>query len=124
MGAVTALAAVSCTSTSSQPSHLGGPGAIKHGGVYRVGVTTFGNTDNLDPTGEYGIPGWGVLDSMQRTLVTFRFVPGAGGTVLVPDLATSVPQPSANGLTYTFHLKRGIKFGPPLSREITSKDVA
>ena len=124
MGAVTALAAVSCTSTSSQPSHVGGHATIKRGGVYRVGVTTFGNTDNLDPTGEYGIPGWGVLDSMQRTLVTFRFVPGAGGTVLVPDLATSVPKPSANGLTYTFHLKRGIKFGPPLNREITSQDVA
>src|SRR5215467_11128395 len=45
LGAVTALAAVSCTSTSSQPSHPGGSGAIKQGGVYRVGVTTFGNTD-------------------------------------------------------------------------------
>ena len=124
LGAVTVLAVVSCTSSSSPPSHPGQPGAIKHGGVYRVGVTTFGNTDNLDPTGEYGIPGWGILDAIQRTLVTFRFVPGAGGTVLVPDLATSVPQPSANGLTYTFHLRRGIKFGPPLNREITSKDVA
>ena len=124
LSAVTALAAVSCTSTSSQPGHARGPGAIKRGGVYRVGVTTFGNTDNLDPTGEYGIPGWGVLDALQRTLLTFRFVPGAAGTVLVPDLATSVPQPSADGLTYTFHLKRGIKFGPPLNREITSSDVA
>ena len=124
LGAATALAAVACTSTSPQPNHSAGPGAVKRGGVYRVGVTTFGNTDNLDPTGEYGIPGWGVLDAMQRTLVTFRFTSGTGGTSLVPDLAASVPQPSANGLTYTFHLKPGIKFGPPLNREITSKDVA
>ncbi len=97
---------------------------IRRGGIYRVGVSTFGNTDSLDPTGEYGIPGWGVLDALQRTLVTFRFAPGAAGTELVPDLATTVPQPSTDGLTYTFHLKSGIKFGPPLNREITSSDIA
>ncbi len=122
--AVAVLAAAACSSPSPTVSPTPTAAKITRGGVYRVGVSSFGNTDNLDPTGEYGIPGWGVLDALQRTLVTFRFAPGTAGTVLVPDLATSVPQPSADGLTYTFHLKPGIKFGPPLNRPITSADVA
>jgi peptide/nickel transport system substrate-binding protein len=115
---------VSCSKSPSTSSPTASSAAIARGGVYRVGVSTFGNTDNLDPTGEYGIPGWGVLDAVQRTLVTFKFAPGDAGTTLVPDLADAIPQPSADGLTYTFHLKPGIKFGPPLNRAITSADVA
>ena len=42
---------------------------------------------------------------------------------MVPDLATNLGTVSKDGKTYTFHLKNGIKFGPPLNREITSKDV-
>ena len=35
-----------------------------------------------------------------------------------------MPQPSDNGLTYTYKLQKGIKFGPPVNRAVTSKDVA
>jgi peptide/nickel transport system substrate-binding protein len=41
----------------------------------------------------------------------------------VPDLATSLPTPTHGGTTYTFHLKSGIRFGPPVDRETTSRDV-
>ena len=58
-----------------------------------------------------------------RTLVGYNHVAGAAGNVVVPDLATNLGTVSKDGLTYTFHLKSGIKFGPPLNREITSKDV-
>jgi len=118
------LVAAACSGSSKQNNQQPTSAPVQKGGIYRVGVSGFGNTDNLDPTGEYGIPGWGLLDAMQRTLVTFRFTTGSAGTQLVPDLATSVPQPTDNGLTYTFHLKPGIKFGPPLGRAITSSDVA
>ena len=40
----------------------------------------------------------------------------------MPDLAADLPEVSEDGLTYTFTLKDGIMFGPPVSREITSKD--
>jgi len=43
--------------------------------------------------------------------------------VLVPDIATAVPKPTNGGKTYTFHLKHGIKFGPPLNREVTATDI-
>jgi peptide/nickel transport system substrate-binding protein len=46
------------------------------------------------------------------------------GNQLFPDLAADMPQISSDGLTYTFKLKPGIKFAPPVNRVITSKDVA
>src|SRR5713101_4345072 len=86
LGILVAVLVASCTSSSSTTSPTpgstgssGSTGAIQKGGVYRVGVSSFGNTDGLDPTGEYGIPGWGVLDAVDRTLVTFTFAPGDAG---------------------------------------------
>src|SRR5437773_412591 len=125
VAAAVALVGAACTGgTTSPPSPTASSAGIATGGVYRVGVTSIGLTGGFDPTGEYAIPGWALLDTMVRTLVTFKYAPGAAGTTLVPDLATSLPTPTDGGLTYTFHLKPGIKFGPPLDREITSQDVA
>lgn len=94
------------------------------GGVYRTAISSFGFTDAFDPTGEYLGLAFDFYGAMLRTLVTYDHVAGPPGNVLVPDLATSVPQPTDGGLTYTFQLKPGISFGPPVSRPITSKDVA
>ena len=49
-------------------------------------------------------------------LTSFRRVGGAAGTQIVPDLAAALPQPTANGTTYTFHLRPGIRYsnGRPL----------
>jgi peptide/nickel transport system substrate-binding protein len=79
----------------------------------------------MDPVGETQIGfAFSLYDAMIRTLVTFRHETGTAGTEIVPDLATSVPTPTDNGLTYTFHLKSGVKFAPPVNREITSQDIA
>jgi peptide/nickel transport system substrate-binding protein len=95
------------------------------GGVLRVGWEgSFGFTDNLDPTGEYLGDAQGILDNLLvRTLVGYRHTAGALGNEVVPDLATSLPKPTDRGTTYTFHLKRGIRFSPPVNRAVTSKDV-
>src|SRR4051812_921612 len=95
------------------------------GGAYRVAFErAFGFTDNLDPTGEYFNYGGAILSNLLvRTLVGYNHVAGTAGSKLVPDLATAVPGPSNGGRTYTFHLKQGVKFGPPLHRAVTSKDV-
>ncbi|HMG64349.1 MAG TPA: ABC transporter substrate-binding protein, partial [Streptosporangiaceae bacterium] len=100
-------------------------GTATRGGVYRTAVTSFGLTNNMDPVGETQIGfAFALYDAMIRTLVTFRHESGAAGTQIVPDLATTVPAPTDGGLTYTFHLKPGIKFAPPVNREITSHDIA
>ena len=100
------------------------------GGTYRVGIESarggqlFRWSDGFDPTGEYDVSAMGIYSNLLlRTLVGYDHVAGAAGTRLVPDLAVSVPTPTNGGRTYTFRLKRGIRFGPPVDREITSSDI-
>ena len=103
-----------------------GPSASdQRGGTYRVGwESSFGWTNSFDPTGEYLANGFAIYSNlMLRTLVGFNHVAGPAGNIVVPDLATSVPKPTNGGLRYTYRLKNGIRWGPPVNREITSKDV-
>ena len=96
------------------------------GGIYRIGVEEgFNFTNAFDPTGEYNLDAIGLYSNLLvRTLLGYRHVEGAEGSELVPDLAAALPEVSSDGLTWTFTLKDGVTFGPPLSREITSADVA
>jgi peptide/nickel transport system substrate-binding protein len=100
------------------------------GGTYRVGVQAeaFSSklpwSDGLDPTGEYRREALAIYSNLLlRTLVGYDHVAGVAGYRLVPDLAESVPTPTGGGRTYTFTLKRGVRFAPPVGRAITSGDV-
>jgi peptide/nickel transport system substrate-binding protein len=102
-----------------------GDGEVVKGGVWREDFTDFDFTGGLDPTSEYlsfAFALHGML--MHRNLVTYKHIAGAEGNIIVPDLAEEVPEPTNDGKTYTFTLKDGIKFGPPLSREIVCEDFA
>jgi peptide/nickel transport system substrate-binding protein len=60
-----------------------------------------------------------------RGLVSYPWLPAdQGGNQPVPDLATDLGQVSADGLTVTFTLKDGVMWQAPLSRPVTSADVA
>jgi peptide/nickel transport system substrate-binding protein len=98
--------------------------AAEKGGVLRTATTDFGFTNGFDVTGEYLGSAFTLYGALVRTLVTYKHVAGAAGNELVPDLATEVPQPTDNGLTYTFKLKPNVRFAPPLDRAVTSKDIA
>jgi len=106
---------------------LSGPatyGEVSKGGTFRIANTDFANSDGFDPSGEYFGSDWMIYSTtMLRTLVSTPFTAGDPGEELVPDIATEVPEPSADGLTYTFTLKDGITFGPPVNREVTSQDI-
>jgi peptide/nickel transport system substrate-binding protein len=60
-----------------------------------------------------------------RTLVSYEGrATEQGGTVLQPDLAESPPEVSDDGLTWTFRIREGIRYAPPLQDvEVTSADV-
>jgi peptide/nickel transport system substrate-binding protein len=121
LGLIAIAAVVTAMSASASTKHSS---ASKAGGVLRVGwEQSFGVTDNFDPTGEYLGDGWGVLSTEVKPLVGYEHQPGALGNKIVADLATSVPKPTAHGTVYTFHLKPNVKFGPPVNRVITSKDI-
>jgi len=90
----------------------------------RGGTVTFNNSsvpDSTDPGNTYYANQWNVIRLYGRALVTYKSQPGAAGNQLTPDLATSMGKVSADGLTWTYHLKPNLKFedGTP----ITSKDV-
>jgi peptide/nickel transport system substrate-binding protein len=102
----------------------GGNATVSRGGVFRTATTDLSFTNGFDPTGEYSARGFNLYAPLLRTLVGFRRVGGPPGNELQPDLATELPQPADGGLTYTFKLKTGVKWAPPLNRDVTSKDVA
>lgn len=69
-----------------------------------------GTTDkiaSLDPADAYSVHDWEELKNISDGLVTWK----PGTTELVPDLATDMGKISSDGMTYTFTLKDGIKFG-------------
>jgi len=111
--------------SSASPSASSSSAQVRKGGVYRTAIEDFGFTGAFDPTGEYLGTAFGLFSELLlRNLVTYKHVEGAAGDVIVPDLATDTGQISSDGLTYTFHLKPNVMWGPPLDRAITSKDVA
>ena len=62
---------------------------------------------------------------LERTLLSHRGAPTEkGGFELLPDLADGLPTISADSLTWTFHLRKGVHYAPPLQRiEVSSADI-
>lgn len=121
--AVMSLALAACTQGAT-PGESPEPAHVTRGGVYRTAIERFGFTNSFDPTGEYFQPAWGIYSGLLlRTLVTYKHIAGTAGNQIVPDIASSW-ETSADGLTWIFHLKQGVKFGPPLDRDVTSRDIA
>ncbi|MFC1412242.1 ABC transporter substrate-binding protein [Streptacidiphilus sp. N1-1] len=93
--------------------------STKKGGTIHLLSTQ--DVDSLDPAIGYYAFVWNLQQLYTRTLVAYPMKPGQAGLQLAPDLASAMPTISADGKTYTFKLKSGIKFddGAP----ITSKDI-
>ncbi len=81
-----------------------------------IGVTD--QISSLDPGDAYSTHDWELIRNTGRTLL--RWNPGTSD--LVPDLATAMPEISADGLTYTLTLQPGVKFGD--GTELTAKMYA
>ncbi len=121
---VMALVLVACGGGNEPAGPTGTPQGPTKGGTYRTATTDFGFTGAFDPTGEYLGSAFGLYsDMLLRTLVTYKHIAGLPGDEIVPDIAETW-ETSADQLTWTFHLKSGIKFAPPVDREVTSKDIA
>ncbi len=70
---------------------------------------------HFDPQRDYGIIGWQLYRCcLLRTLYSYNGKPiEGGGAELRPDLASGLPEVSADGLTWVFHLRQGLRFAPP-----------
>src|ERR687889_2282724 len=120
--AALALAAAGCGGSSSEggsgEANNGAPVKGKKGG--KVTFLAAADVDYLDPGQTYYTFGYTVAYATQRPLYSFK--PDDAETP-VPDLAESEPQISEDNKTITVKLRSGVKFSPPVNREVTSKDV-
>lgn len=125
------LAGVALMSACS-PTGAGGtvPSSSDHrGGTLRVAVSLdnwINNQTLLDPELDNGAPQLEVYRCcLLRTLLSFEGKStNQGGAVLRPDLAERLPDVSADGLTWTFHLRSGVHYAPPFQGQtVTAADV-
>jgi peptide/nickel transport system substrate-binding protein len=79
-----------------------------------------GDVDYLDPGQTYYTFGYMVLYSTNRTLYSFK---PDESVKPVADLAEGEPEISSDNKTITVHIKKGVKYAPPVNREITTADI-
>jgi YVTN family beta-propeller protein len=84
-------------------------GARHRGGTMRV-VTAIGGVPSTDPASAAEISPVQLLGLSNDGLVTFDHVAGPDGARIVPDLALFLPAPGDGGRTYTFRLRRAIRY--------------
>jgi peptide/nickel transport system substrate-binding protein len=106
----------------------GGPSSPSSGGL--AGGTLHLGMQNppffaMDPQREYAQNTWELFRCcLLRTLMSYNGLGGPSSTVPQPDLASSPPDVSIDGLTWTFHLRPGLRYAPPLQDvPITSGDI-
>jgi peptide/nickel transport system substrate-binding protein len=86
------------------------------------GSATFlaaGDVDYLDPGQTYYTFGYMVTYAVNRPL--YSFAPGE--TVPRPDLAAGPPEISPDNRTITVRLRSGVRYAPPVNREVVAADV-
>jgi peptide/nickel transport system substrate-binding protein len=97
----------------------GGGGEAKQGGT--LTMLTNGDVDDaLDPGYSYYQLDFIYNYAVERPVISYKPDDLAKAS---PDLAASYPTVSKNGKTVTIKLKKGIKFAPPVNREVEAKDV-
>jgi ABC-type transport system substrate-binding protein len=108
-----ALAAVSCSGPERDPSANG-----VRGGTLRV--LTAEPDPMLDTAVFYYPP---IARAYARTLYSYNLAgPPEQKTVPVPDIVAGPPQVSADRRSYTFRLRAGVRYAPPVNREVTATD--
>ncbi|MDQ2756326.1 MAG: ABC transporter substrate-binding protein [Actinomycetota bacterium] len=133
VGAAIALTLSACNSSTPSPSATGGSGSgpagvaapatfqTQHkGGDLKLLAKAAGGT--LDPQVNYTLQYWQLYQAMYDGLLAFKKVNGQESFTVVPDLAQALPTVSNEGKTYTFILRKGVKFSN--GQDVTVTDVA
>lgn len=123
-----ALFVPACTGSSeADPTTTPSVDAVR-GGTLRLGAPdgVLSAAGHLDPQGSYESVAWELFRCcLLRTLVSYNGRPtDEGGAEVRPDLAETMPEVSPDGLTWTFRLRQGLRYGPPLEdTEIVAGDI-
>ncbi len=133
---LTAAGLAACSSSSNSPGAKGSgnsAGAGVYGGTLRIIAAS--GPDHMDTVSAYYTADYELLRAYTRQLVSYPSVnystPGDAGwkatVTITADMATAVPTQanggiSADGKTYTFHIKPGVDWNSTLPRPVTSQD--
>lgn len=124
LGVLSVTVALVLAACGSGNGDGGATATVDDGAEGRRGGTltllTSQDVQSLDPGVTYSSLDLNLLAATQRTL--YSYAPD-DASELVPDLAADPPQVSENGRTLTVRLRRGVRFGPPVNREVTAADV-
>jgi peptide/nickel transport system substrate-binding protein len=89
------------------------------GGTLKLLAKAAGGT--LDPQVNYTLEYWQIYQATYDGLLAFTKAGGNAAFTVVPDLAASLPTPTNGGKTWTFKLRKGIKFSN--GKPVTVNDV-
>jgi peptide/nickel transport system substrate-binding protein len=82
-------------------------------------VVNHSDVEALDPGIAYGAADFALLRGMVRELYSFDSrLEGEAALTPVPDLADGPYQLSPDGRTYTFRIRRGVRYDLPVEREV------
>lgn len=105
LAAVFAVGLAACGSDDDD----GGSGADgKKGGAITISQTS--QPDFLDPALSYTVNGWEPQWLVYTPPVTYKRAEGKEGTELIPGIADELPTISNGDKTYTFTLRKGLKY--------------
>jgi peptide/nickel transport system substrate-binding protein len=93
--------------------------ASHRGGTLKLLAKAAGGT--LDPQVNYTLQYWQLFQPTYDGLLAFKKAGGDAAFTVVPDLAEAIPTPTNGGKTWTFKLRKGIKFSN--GQAVTVKDV-
>jgi peptide/nickel transport system substrate-binding protein len=119
--AVVGLAALVLTACGGSSKKKSSATSSGNSGGTLMTVAKGAPSGSPDPQINYTLQEWQLLVITHDGLVGFKRAGGTEGTKLVPDLATSIPKPTDGGKTYTFTLRKGIKFSN--GKELKASDV-
>jgi peptide/nickel transport system substrate-binding protein len=119
--AVVGLAALVLTACGGSSKKKSSTTSSGNSGGTLMTVAKGAPSGSPDPQINYTLQEWQLLVITHDGLVGFKRAGGTEGTKLVPDLATSIPKPTDGGKTYTFTLRKGIKFSN--GKELKASDV-
>lgn len=127
LAAVATLALTACSSGGGSPAGSGSTAAtpVTGGTLNMLGA---GDVDYMDPNISYYSVGYLNLRMWSRQLFTYPADPGSDNTKPVADLATEIPTTdnggiSADGKTYTIHIRSGAQWNTTPARQVTAADM-
>jgi peptide/nickel transport system substrate-binding protein len=86
-----------------------------------IKMANSGEWDSVDPADTYYGYSWNFIRLYGRSLLMFASAPGKDGAKLVPDLAEGLGVPSDGAKTWTYKIRKGVKYEDGTA--VTSKDV-